>query len=206
LSVWAVRKITGISFVVAADKDKFMSMILENSKRGHDLLMNLLEWSRLQTRRLKSQPATLNLKFIVDDNIGLLSGQAKGKNIEIFSSLEKTEVFADDHMLNTVIRNLLSNAIKFTPQNGKVEISSLDIGTEVEISIKDTGVGIGPEDIDKLFRIEVSHSTTGTDNELGTGLGLSLCQEFVEKNGGTIGVESEVGKGSRFYIRLPSGF
>jgi signal transduction histidine kinase len=192
--------------MAAADKDKFMSMILENSKRVHDLLMNLLEWSRLQTGRLHPQPASLNLKFIVDDNIDLLSGQAKGKNIKIFYFLEKTEVFADEHMLNTVIRNLLSNAIKFTPQNGKVEISSIEIGTKVEISIKDTGVGIGPANIDKLFRMEVSHSTLGTANELGTGLGLILCQEFVENNSGTIGVESEVGKGSRFYIRLPSGF
>jgi signal transduction histidine kinase len=158
----------------------------------------------LQTGRLKAQQEALNLKLIVEGNISLLSGQANGKNIKIFSSIDKGSVFADEHMLNTVIRNLLSNALKFTPQNGQVEISSVDMGTEVEISIKDTGVGIKPENIDKLFRIDVSHSTMGTANEQGTGLGLVLCKEFVEKNGGMIGVESEVGKWSRFYIRLPS--
>jgi signal transduction histidine kinase len=186
----------------AVDKEQFMQMIMQNSKIGQDLLKNLLEWSRLQTGRLKAQPVSLNLKFIVDSNIDLLSGQARGKNIKIFSSIEKGNVFADEHMLKTVIRNLLSNAIKFTPQNGQVEISSQEEGSEVEISIKDSGIGIEPQNLDKLFRIDVSHSTMGTANERGTGLGLVLCKEFVETNGGTIGVESEMGKGSRFYIRL----
>ncbi|TGO03386.1 hypothetical protein PN36_07370 [Candidatus Thiomargarita nelsonii] len=185
------------------DKEQFMQMILQNSKIGQGLLKNLLEWSRLQTGRLKAQPSGLNLKMIVDNNISLLSAQAMRKNLNIFSSIEKGDVFADEHMINTVIRNLLSNAIKFTPQNGQVEISSQQEGAELEISIKDTGVGIDPQDIEKLFKIDVSHTTKGTANEPGTGLGLILCKDFVETNGGTIGVESDMGKGSRFYIRLP---
>ena len=105
-------------------------------------------------------------------------------------------------MLNTVIRNLLANAIKFTPENGLVEIYATEKDTLVEISIKDTGVGITQETIEKMFKIDVHQSTKGTAGEKGTGLGLILCKEFVEKNGGIIGVDSEVGKGSRFYIQL----
>jgi signal transduction histidine kinase len=188
----------------ADEKEEFIQDILRTSNQGYNLLKNLLDWSRAQTGRIQMTPTTLSLQDIVYRSMALLDNNAKAKNIDIFSSIDTTLVFADEYMLDTVIRNLLSNAIKFTPADGNVEISAKEEGPEVEISISDTGVGIKQQDIDKLFQIDVSHSTVGTAKEEGTGLGLILCKEFVEKNGGTIRVESEEGKGSRFYIRLPS--
>lgn len=185
------------------EKENFLQTILQSSEQGYSLLKNLLEWSRAQTGRITSKPTKLALKTLVADNLELSSTNAKAKNITLVSSISDT-VFADKNMLETVIRNLVSNAIKFTPVNGKVEILSEEKDGEVEISISDTGVGISPKDIEKLFRVDISHTTIGTGEEKGTGLGLILCKEFVEKNGGRIWVESEVGKGSQFHIRLPS--
>ncbi|MEN8219693.1 MAG: hybrid sensor histidine kinase/response regulator [Pseudomonadota bacterium] len=187
------------------EKENFIQTILQSSEQGYSLLKNLLEWSRAQTGRITSKPTKLALKTLVADNLELSSTNAKAKNITLVSSIsDTTTVFADKNMLDTVIRNLVSNAIKFTPVNGKVEILSEEKDSEVEISISDTGVGISPEDIEKLFRVDISHTTIGTGEEKGTGLGLILCKEFVEKNGGRIWVESELGKGSQFHIRLPS--
>ena len=188
-----------------SEREEFLALIQNSLEEGYTLLRNLLDWSRSQTGRIQVTQVTLNLKEIIDRNLALLGNNAKTKKINLFSSvLETTSVVADEDMLDTIIRNLLSNAIKFTPTNGQVEIFSKTEENVIEISISDTGVGITPQDIDKLFRIEVSHTTIGTGEEKGTGLGLILCQEFVEKTGGTIGVESEEGKGSRFYIRLPA--
>ena len=187
------------------ERKEFLLLIHKSLEKGYGLLKNLLEWSRSQTGRIQVIAATLQLKNIVDQNIALLENNAKAKNITLFSSVEKTFVLADENILHTIIRNLLSNAIKFTPKGGKIEISATTVEEGlVEISISDTGVGIKPENLDKLFRIDVSLSTRGTEREEGTGLGLILCKEFVEKSGGTIGAESEPEKGSRFYFRIPS--
>jgi signal transduction histidine kinase len=190
-----------------AQKEEFIQRMLRSSKKGYNLLKNLLDWARSQTSQIAFKPETLNLTEIVTDNFELLSSNAKAKSITLSSTLSNSVfVFADKNMLDTVIRNLLSNAIKFTPINGQVEIALEDnkTETEIEFSISDTGVGISPQDIEKLFRIDISHTTIGTGAEKGTGLGLILCQEFIAQNGGTIRVESEIGKGSRFYICLPS--
>ncbi|MDM8559348.1 hybrid sensor histidine kinase/response regulator [Candidatus Parabeggiatoa sp. HSG14] len=187
----------------ASETDKLLGLIQHNLNKGYGLLRNLLDWSRSQTGKINVTPDILKIKTVVDQNISLLKNNATAKDIKLSSTVGSTLVFADEQMLNTIIRNLLSNAIKFTPVNGKIEVSSQEEGNMIEVSILDTGVGIKPQNIDKLFRIDVSHSTRGTAKEEGTGLGLILCKEFVEKNGGTIGVESEVEKGSRFYIRLP---
>ena len=204
----------GLSFLLtdpkikldAAEKEDFLQSILKSSMQGYDLLKNLLEWSSSQTGSLKVIPATLNLQKLVEHTIAFLNENAKNKHIKIFSSVDETTlVFADENLLDTVIRNLLANAIKFTPEKGQIEISAKQAQENmVEISISDTGVGIKPENIDKLFGFDASYTTLGTHQEKGTGLGLMLCKEFVEKNGGKIGVESEEGKGSRFYIVLPS--
>ncbi|MBE9480652.1 MAG: HAMP domain-containing histidine kinase, partial [Bacteroidetes bacterium] len=116
---------------------------------------------------------------------------------------EQIHVFADNNTINTVLRNLFSNAIKFTQQKGKVKITARNIDDFIEITIADSGIGIKPEDIKKLFGIDIGFSTVGTDNEKGTGLGLILCKEFIEKNNGKIWVESELGKGSNFIFTLP---
>ncbi len=186
------------------DAKTFLPMIKQSSEMGYNLLRNLLEWSRIQTGKMKANPRKLDLKPLIYQNTSVLKSQTSAKQIKIISEIDNTLVFADEHMLDTIIRNLLSNAIKFTPNKGTIEISYKREDEWIEISISDTGVGIAPENIEKLFRLDVSYSTHGTSNEKGTGLGLILCKEFVEKNGGTIWVESEEGKGSQFYVRLPA--
>ncbi len=188
------------------EKEFFINMLQQSTQRGYNLLKNLLEWSRLQTGKIKPTAELLYLNEYIESNIMLLATQAENKNITLVSSVDNTlAVFADANMINTVIRNLLSNAIKFTPENGRVEISARRDAEFVEFLVSDTGVGIREQDIGKLFKVDVSHSTAGTADEQGTGLGLILCQDFVESNGGTIWVESELGKGSKFYFSLPIG-
>ncbi len=184
-------------------QNKYLLMISQSSNQGYHLLKNLLDWLRNQTGKIQVIPVSVNLKWLIERNIEFLSSQAKNKNITLCSTVESaTTVFADQNMLDTIIRNLLANAIKFTPNFGKVEITSQQQASMMELSVLDTGMGIKPEDIQRIFQGRY-YTTTGTGNEKGTGIGLNLCKEFVEKNGGDIGVESEIGKGSRFYVHLP---
>jgi two-component system sensor histidine kinase/response regulator len=179
----------------------------DNSNLIAALLENLLEWSQSQQGIIEPHPQKIDLHALAAENIDLLKDNAKKKNITVSSQIKpETFAFADNNMIRTVIRNLLSNAVKFTGPGGKVEVStaiSAD-GNSVDITISDNGVGISTEDIDTLFRIDVKKKKNkGTDNEKGTGLGLILCKEFVEKNNGSIRVTSEPGKGSRFTFTLP---
>jgi K+-sensing histidine kinase KdpD len=169
-----------------------------------NLLDNLLTWSRSQIGRLDCNPIVFHIRNIVNETIFLLSKNAMNKNVRLSSLIrDDTMVFADMNMITTVVRNLMSNAIKYTPEGGSISIEDSDKGNALEISVSDTGVGMNSEDMEKIFRIDMRYSTPGTAKEQGTGLGLNLCKEFVEKNGGMIGVESEPGKGSRFYFTLP---
>ena len=185
-------------------RDECIDHIFQLSKQGLNLLTNLLDWSRSQTGRMEVTPMALNLKSIVDGNIKLLHNQVATKQIQIQTTIDSNQtVFADERMLNTIIRNLLSNAIKFTPDSGEIMVSVQENDNFVEILIADTGIGMTTEILDKLFRIDVSHTTKGTHGEKGTGLGLILCKEFIEKNHGTITVTSEKGKGSQFHVCFP---
>lgn len=174
------------------------------SKRGYSLLENLLDWSRAQTGRIEWKPEKISIEDLIDENIDLLGTSAGKKNIELIKNINtKKDAYADPNMVKTVIRNLISNAIKFTDNGGEVTISLKESNGMAEVEVKDTGVGIEDEDMKKLFRIDVNHSTIGTAKEKGTGLGLILCKEFVEKNGGKIWVKSRLGEGSRFGFSLP---
>jgi PAS domain S-box-containing protein len=174
--------------------------------QGYQLLTNLLEWARSQTGRLKFYPEKINIAELVEDTIDMISSTADSKDIRINNLIDPDrKVKADKNTITTVIRNLISNAIKYSETNEEVKIYSEDNGDFVKISIEDNGVGISPENIDKLFRIDVNFSTRGTDDESGTGLGLILCKEFVERNGGEIFVESILGKGSTFSFTLMKG-
>jgi len=192
-----------VAFSKAEIKEMAKSIYI-TSQETYNLLNNLLEWSGTQTGRIKFDPAKTGIYDSVLSTVDLLSDTAKKKNISILIDIpEQIQVFADLNMISTVIRNLLSNAIKFTPEKGSIKISAEDTGKFVEVTVADTGVGINPEDINKLFRIDADISTPGTANEKGTGLGLILCKEFIIMNNGDIRVESEIGKGSRFIVTLP---
>lgn len=175
-----------------------------NCQNTFDLLNNLLTWSRSQTGNISCEPELFDIREIVFEAVFISENAAMSKNIRIINEIEEDILcYADMDMMRTVIRNLLANAVKYTKSEGSVTVSAKDRGDEVEISVSDTGVGIRPETMQKLFRIDVKHSAPGTANEQGTGLGLNLCKDFVEKNKGEIGVESQFGKGSRFYFTCP---
>ncbi len=174
------------------------------SQRLFKLLENLLQWARTQTGKIPFTPITFPLNDAIYQNINLQELNAEAKNISMeFETIESYEVVADVEMVNTVLRNLLSNAIKFTPTNGRISISAIKKEDLVEISISDSGIGMSEEDRQKLFRIDVHYTTKGTDQEEGSGLGLIICKEFVEKQGGEIWVNSIQGEGTTFYFTLP---
>jgi PAS domain S-box-containing protein len=184
--------------------DEYAKIIEQSSQRAMDLLMNLLEWSRAQTGRLEFNPENFELVDLIVENKVLFDFIAGQKSITIQNVLpHNLVVFADKAMISTVLRNLISNAIKFTRQGGKITISIEKKENEILVSVSDNGVGISVARVEKLFRIDESDSTKGTNNESGTGLGLILCKEFVEKHHGTIWVESTVGSGSTFSFTLP---
>jgi two-component system, sensor histidine kinase and response regulator len=141
---------------------------------------------------------------MVVQNLALLDSHAHQKQIALENTIEEnTTVYADYHMVDAVIRNLISNAVKFTHPGGRIHIFAVPDDEFLTISVKDTGIGIAMEHLPRLFRIDSVYRRKGTARESGSGLGLILCKEFVEKNGGSIGVESEEKKGSTFYFRLP---
>lgn len=167
------------------------------------LLNNLLDWTLLQMDKLNLQAARIDLHKIAEENIQLL-GSVPTKKISMFNLIPPdTIAFADSNTVNLVIRNLMTNAIKFTNDGGEVKITADDRGNEWFVSVTDNGVGMNPDVIKILFDKTAPYTTRGTANEKGTGLGLILCKEFVEKNGGRIFVESEEGKGSKFSFTLP---
>lgn len=189
------------------DKDKIrrLAQILnDSSKSGYAILLNLLDWSRSQTGQIRINPQHLNLTKILEDNVTDIHLSSRDKEIVITTDLpSECQIIVDKNMLNTILRNLLSNAIKFTPRGGKVHISCNPANEFLTVSIKDTGIGIPAENIETLFRIDSKYSRPGTEKEVGTGLGLKLCREFVEKLGGRIWVESLENMGSEFCFTLP---
>jgi PAS domain S-box-containing protein len=187
-----------------AKKQEFVGLIYESSQHAHNLLENLLQWSRTQTDRIKYNPSKQSLSRIIDETVQVLNASLKKKGLIFSSEIQKDIfVYVDKNMIELVIRNLLSNAIKFTPSGGKISISAKDDGKFLVVSISDTGVGIDPEDLHRLFQFEEFHTTTGTAGEPGTGLGLIICQEFIKKHGGEITIKSELDKGSTFTFTLP---
>lgn len=183
---------------------KAVSRIYKSAINLNKLLENLLEWSRMQIGKKEFVPRELKLNYVINDNIVLLSGMANSKAIELTSDVEEDlSVIADHNMLKTVLRNLITNALKFTPRGGKVKISAKDRGDCIEVSVMDTGIGISQENQKKLFRIDAPYVTAGTEQEIGTGLGLVLCRDFIKKHRGKIWVESEIDKGSIFTFTLP---
>ena len=192
------------------ERQHFVRNIHNSAQNTFKLLENLLAWSMAQSGRQTFTPYPVDLSVVSNDMVILLRDQAEKKLVKIFTAVNfGTVVLADEHMVRTVIRNLISNAIKFTGEGGQVKIYSNNIFDEdcqremVQVCVTDTGVGIAEENLEKLFKIDQQLRTSGTANEKGTGLGLILCKELIDKHGGKIWVESEVGKGSKFCVTLP---
>ncbi len=188
----------------AEEIDKYIGLLNESVSKGFYLLENLLTWSRSQTGQIKIIPVRFDISFFIDLNVDLLKYTASEKNIELISVIDhKMFVYADEDMINTIIRNLVSNAIKYTYEKGKISIMAEETPDFITVSIRDNGIGMEPEDLKNLFRIDISTVRPGTGDEKGTGLGLIICKEFIEKNGGKIWAESTPKKGSVFYFTIP---
>jgi len=189
------------------DLQDFVLGMSKSAANLYRLLENLLQWSQIHRGGVPFNPGLVQLDQVVNVSIEMIQESANTKGIEINTAIAPNiRVFVDSNMLQTVIRNLVSNAVKFTPKGGEVHLSvKASEDNFVEVYIRDNGIGMDQPMIDNLFRLDVKTGRTGTDGEPSTGLGLLLCKDFIEMNGGQLTVESEVGKGSVFRFTMPTG-
>ncbi len=185
--------------------------IHHSAKIAYNLVDSLLEWSRLQRNKgLAIEKELTNLASLVEDALEVLEPTASMKEIKLFNMVSpEASILADRRMIDTVIRNLVSNALKFTPRHGCVTISAFhsqdDFAGRIILAVQDTGIGMSPEKLASLFKIDENQTTPGTEQEPGTGLGLIICQEMVERHGGQIWVESQENVGTTIYFTVPDG-
>ncbi len=186
------------------DLENYIDMASDSAIRTLRLLDDLLDWTISQNLEKSFNPVKVNLQELLKDEIECMDSLANQKQLSVrLSVAPQLNVTADVQMVKTIFRNLIGNAIKYTKPGGEISIGVSERKQFVEITVNDTGIGITKEAQKRLFKIEALHSTTGTNNEHGSGFGLLLCKEFVELHGGTISVESEPGKGSKFKFTLP---
>ena len=182
----------------------YVRTIHDSSHQLYSLVENLLSWSRTQRDKMTFEPVEMNISVVIENILILLKPDFTQKNISLEKQLmPEMKVYADKNMIELVIRNLITNALKFTPENGRIMISVTEKDQHIGIEINDNGIGISPEDQAKLFRIDSNFSRKGTMGEGGTGLGLIICKEFVEKNNGRLWAISNPGKGSSFFFTIP---
>jgi signal transduction histidine kinase len=185
---------------------KICRELSDSSESLHDLLYNLLNWSRLETGRIDVQPINFPLRTIIEDTIKFLQVQLDSKSLKVIVNLPDNAIAnGDANMTTTIIRNLLGNAIKFSRHNTTITISATEKKERWAITVTDEGIGLPPGKIDSLFKLSTKKSTPGTDGELGTGLGLVICREMVERNGGTISAKNNAEKGAQFIFTLRKG-
>jgi signal transduction histidine kinase len=183
---------------------KYVDIVYNSANNTLILLDNLLVWAVSQNKEKNFKPVKINLYDLLREEIESLKTLASQKQITLKHLINPDlNVAADLQMVKTILRNLISNAIKYTNINGEIIVNATELKQFVEVEVKDNGIGISAENQKKLFQIDTFHSTPGTHNEKGTGLGLLLCKEFVELHGGNILIDSETGKGSRFAFTLP---
>lgn len=184
--------------------EEIAGVILNSSKRAMDLLFNLMEWAKSQTGKYSLNPTSFLLKDVASEVFAMFDQIAIQKLIKINMVIsEEIEISADRNMIATILRNLISNAVKFANPGGEITVYTVSTGDSLTICVKDNGVGMSQEELKKLFSTDTPITSLGTNNEKGTGLGLILCKEFVEKHRGKIWVESEKDQGSTFYVSLP---
>ena len=182
----------------------FLNSQKELSKSTFQLLENLLNWAKYNLKQIEYSPKLINIGDIIRENLASVKFQALSKDIKIAADCEQQHIaFADEDMVKLIMRNILSNALKFTPHGGSITIVVLEENGSIAVRITDTGVGITPENIEKILSDDKFITTYGTENEKGTGLGLKLCKSFVSLNKGTLTIESEIGKGTSFSFTLP---
>lgn len=185
--------------------EKYIKLIYTSVKHTFNLVENLLAWANTQTGKIKFFPETFQLYPVVQNIINMLSSTADVKQISIKNlAHQEISIFTDKSLLGTILRNLISNAIKFTPKAGAIEVQTFQHSHCIEIIVKDNGIGIESDVQKKLFLMDNNYTTKGTENEKGSGLGLILCKEFVEKLGGEIWIESEGGTGTCFHFTVPN--
>ena len=187
-----------------SERKELIKRIGSSANNVYKLFEDLLRWARTQQNAIEVEKERLSLKTLLESSIRPYTSMAENKKIRIEVSVrEETEIEGDRFMLETVIGNLVDNAIKFSLQDEMILVSGYSTGENVVIRVEDYGVGMPPEKLEKLFRIDEDISSAGTLNEKGTGLGLIICKEFAEKHGGTIKVESREGKGTAFVVYIP---
>ena len=189
----------------AEDIELYISSLNVASRQIHSLLNNLIQFSRIQIKDIDFNPENINLHSIVEENTHVLKSMSDKKSIKIVNYVNKEVfVYADHVMLNSIFINILINAIKYSHVNGMIEVSANRENGSIKISIEDKGIGMDKESLEKVFVLDVKKVTPGTNNEMGTGLGLLLTKEFVEKNEGKIEVKSEINKGTSIIFTLPA--
>ncbi len=187
-----------------ADRLKYLGNIRQSSENVLKLTENLLQWAALQSKNIKPEKIHFDLEEVIQSEVLNLKETSDKKNIKLENQNSAINVFADKNMIGVVIRNLLSNAIKYSYPDSSILIKGETTDSLAKVTIRDFGIGISAEVQNNLFRLDKRISTLGTNDEKGTGLGLNICKEFIEKNGGTIGLSSEVGKGTEIYFTLPT--
>lgn len=205
-SLYSMSQAVDENYEILDEEDKIIALkrIHQSAELIYNLLENLLTWSKSQRGRIEYHPTRFDLSALVQENINLHAVPAEKKGVRLRADVEgENMAYADSQMINTVIRNLVNNAVKFTKPGNEVVVSVRREGRFFEVEVKDQGVGIAPENLKKLFRIDVKYKTEGTSGEKGTGLGLILCHEFIQKNNGAIWCESKVGQGTSFFFTIP---
>lgn len=186
------------------DFERLLNLASNSATRALDLIENLLKWSISQNNEKRFNPVKINLREVIISEFESFNASASQKQITLEHSLDPNlHVTADFEMVKTIFRNLISNAIKYTPTGGNISVSATEGKHFVKIEVRDDGIGISQKTKEKLFKIDEFHSTMGTNNEQGSGLGLLFCKEFIDLHGGKIRIESEPDKGSKFKFTLP---
>ncbi len=184
----------------------YLQIILNSAKSAFSLTENLLEWSRMQIGKMEATPQMISPRKLSEESLDLLNNMLDNKQLSVFNSVaEEIEVFCDKNMISTVFRNLITNAVKYSFQGKNIYINcEVSVNEPIAtFTISDEGTGINPEELNQLFSVKLKRSKQGTKGEKGTGLGLILCKDFIEKNGGSILIESTLGKGTKVIFTLP---